>query len=88
MPTITEKYLEGLQKICDALESDGWKVKDDLVGECVVDEHEQMIASWTHCYESCSISITYENAIFIAAARSAIPKLLAEVRRLRKENDK
>jgi hypothetical protein len=80
---ITNKKLDRLQKLCDGATAGPWHTED--VGEppkrrWVVDAQYRCVAGGT----AGGIGPRAFDADFIAAARTALPELIAEVRRLQK----
>src|SRR5690348_4230841 len=91
---IPTKTLAQWRALCEAATSGEWSVTEtpgfghDHAPYTVVDEHDEQVAE---CYDNTpgkrSLEENAANAAFIAAARSAMPALLAEVERLREENE-
>lgn len=88
MSTITPDYLDQLQALCDAATPGEWH--DDgrsveRIAELGVDDDGILCGVYTREYYN--EDRNRQNTRFIAAARDAVPKLIAEVRRLQAEID-
>lgn len=74
---IPEDDLSALQKLCDALQPGPWELDDTDDAELPI----RRVLDGIGVAEAAS----YPSGAFIAASREAVPKLIAEVRRLRAE---
>lgn len=93
-PALTTSELDELRRLCEAATAGPWAVEPGALtagpGEYVIwpqnsidpDAAETVSAEWGACGIHTEDS-TEANLAFIAAARSAVPRLLAEVERLR-----
>jgi predicted RNase H-like nuclease (RuvC/YqgF family) len=81
---MTEEELDRLQALADAATPGEWQASTVIAGMITHDQH-----GWiAHCPRgSCKETeqMARQDAAFIAAARAALPRLIAEVRRLRQE---
>ncbi len=81
---MTDEELDRLQALADAATPGEWQASSVIAG-MVTEEHSGWIA---HCprgsYKETE-QLAVQDAAFIAAARAAVPALIAEVRRLRQQ---
>lgn len=79
---MTQQELDALQGLCDGATAGEWHTVEvgDNKTPWVVDSHERCVAGGTPG----GIGPRANDAAFIAAARTALPELIAEVRRLQK----
>ena len=89
---MTEPELADLERLCEAATPGPWEVKrctwaDEhfACGICMSEDSECDIVRDT-AYEECQHMMARRDADLIAASRTALPALIAEVRRLRSAN--
>jgi len=80
---MTDAEMAELEKLCAEASQGPWWAVESGGDFRVEDKAGAAIAAWTHAYPEGAIPIDPCDAQFIAAARQAVPALIAEVRKLR-----
>ena len=82
---ISEAELAVWQKLCDQATPAPWIAQGlERLGDPKVEDNDRdVIAAWSYAYPEGPISISASDAKFIAAARTALPRCLEEIRHQR-----